>query len=72
MVALARALLPRPQLLIIDQLASDLESALNARIFEQLNAREGLSVLYLGHRLPEGLNSDKVFRLEHGILEQVQ
>lgn len=67
-VALARALLHHPQILIIDQLASDLESALNARIFEQLSAHTSLSVLYLGHRLPEGFVPDRVYRLEQGIL----
>jgi ATP-binding cassette subfamily B protein AbcA/BmrA len=67
-VALARALCRRPRLLIIDQLASDLEEPLNRRIFEGIRAHYDLSILYLGHRVPAGFAPDAVFWLEGGSL----
>ncbi|RAL25052.1 hypothetical protein DL240_02230 [Lujinxingia litoralis] len=66
-VALARALLRHPDLVIIDQMATDLEESLNARIFQALRAR-GLTLIYLGHRVPAGLNPEHVFWMEGGRL----
>ena len=67
-VALARALCRRPRLLIIDQLASDLEEPLNRKIFEGIRAHYDLTILYLGHRVPAGFEPDAVFWLEGGSL----
>lgn len=66
-LALARALLREPELLIIDQLASDLEADLNARIFDAL-PRQGRVVIYLGHRVPARFAPDTVYWLERGAL----
>lgn len=72
-VALARALLGAPRVLIIDQLASELEQELNRQIFEGLAAlAQPLAILYLGHRLPEGFVADAVYRLEGGRLVLIQ
>jgi ABC-type multidrug transport system fused ATPase/permease subunit len=69
-IALARALLCEPELLIIDQLASDLQESLCQCIFEGLRERPGLAILYLGHRVPSGLEPEQVFWMENGRLEE--
>ncbi len=66
-VALARALLRGPDLLIIDQMATDLEEGLNERIFEALRLR-GLTLVYFGHRVPAGLQPEAVYWMERGQL----
>ncbi|RDV38087.1 ABC transporter ATP-binding protein [Bradymonadaceae bacterium TMQ3] len=66
-VALARALLRNPDLVIIDQMATDLEESLNARIFSALRLRK-LTLIYLGHRVPAGLDPEHVFWMEGGCL----
>ena len=67
-VALARALLRDPHLMIIDQLATDLEEGLNEEIFLNLR-RRGLTLVYFGHRVPAGLEPQDVYWMERGRLE---
>jgi ATP-binding cassette, subfamily B, bacterial len=67
-IALARALIRKPRLLIIDQLASDLQESLCKRIFEALRQRPELAILYLGHRVPAGLQPDAIYWMEDGKL----
>ena len=64
-VALARALLRSPDLLIVDQMATDLEESLNERIFRRLR-HEGMTLLYFGHRVPAGLDPSEVYWMERG------
>ena len=71
-VALARALMRRPRVLVIDQLASELEASLNAQIFHQLRGRPNMGILYLGHRLPEAFEPTAVHRLERGELTHME
>ncbi|MFU8803479.1 MAG: ATP-binding cassette domain-containing protein, partial [Bradymonadaceae bacterium] len=71
-IALARALLRNPSILIIDQLASDLEEDLNRSIFEGIRDTLDLSILYLGHRIPAGFEADAVYWMEYGRLEKRQ
>lgn len=71
-VALARALMREPRVLVIDQLASELEASLNAQIFQQLRARQNMGILYLGHRLPEDFEPTAVHRLEGGVLTPME
>ena len=53
-VMLARALASNPRLLIIDQMASELEPDLCRSIFSRISSQmPHLGILYLGHRLPE-------------------
>ena len=53
-VMLARALAGSPKLLIIDQMASELEPDLCRRIFDGIRRNyPDMGVLYLGHRMPE-------------------
>lgn len=71
-IALARALLREPSILIIDQLASDLEEELNRSIFEGIREELDLSILYLGHRVPAGFGPDAVYWMEYGRPEKRQ
>ena len=68
-VALARALLRRPQVLVIDQLASDLETRLHRQIFAGMRASYTGSVVYLGHRVPEAFDPTQLYWLEQGSLQ---
>ena len=53
-VMLARALASNPKLLVIDQMASELEPELCQTIFVRIQAyMPKLGILYLGHRMPE-------------------
>ena len=67
-VALARALLRDPDLLIVDQMATDLEEALNERIFLKLRERD-MTLIYFGHRVPAGLEPRQVYWMERGTLK---
>jgi ABC-type bacteriocin/lantibiotic exporter with double-glycine peptidase domain len=67
-VALARALAARPALLVIDQLATDLEADLVAEIFSELQADSSTTVLYFGHAVPPALNPNAVYHLSNGRL----
>lgn len=53
-VMLARALASTPDLLIIDQMASELEPELCRTIFDRIRENmPQMGILYLGHRMPE-------------------
>jgi ATP-binding cassette subfamily B protein len=67
-VALARALLRKPEVIVIDQMASDLEASLNREIFTRLSREFEGAILYLGHRVPDGFVPDAVYWLEDGRL----
>ncbi len=67
-IALARALVRRPDVLVVDQFAADLEQRLCREIFEAIRSEYALSVLYLGHRVPAGLEPDVEYWMERGEL----
>lgn len=70
-VAVARALVRDPVLLVVDQLASDLEESLNREIFTAIREQYRTAVLYLGHRVPAGFEPTAVYWMEHGTLRPV-
>lgn len=70
-LALARALAREPSILVIDQLASDLEEALTREVFLAIRAEYSLAILYLGHRVPPGLAPGAVYWLEGGVLREL-
>ena len=65
-VAMARALLREPDILVVDQFAADIEQRLCRKIFEAIRREYDVSILYLGHRIPAGLEPDQVYWMEHG------
>jgi ABC-type multidrug transport system fused ATPase/permease subunit len=67
-VALARALVRRPDILVLDQLAADLGRDQCRRIFENIYSELDLSVLYVGHRVPDGLEPNRTLWMEKGVI----
>ena len=66
-LSLARALLRRPELLILDESTSAVESAIEAEILGAvLNTRDDLTILLITHRLNRAAHVDHVVRLERG------
>lgn len=64
-LALARALLQEPALLILDEATSSLDTANEARIREAIERLHGdLTVLIIGHRLPTLEHADQVVLLD--------
>ena len=65
-IALARALLDRPSVLILDEAAtSHLDSATEARIERNLEAL-GITRIVIAHRLSTVCDADRILVLEHG------
>jgi ABC-type bacteriocin/lantibiotic exporter with double-glycine peptidase domain len=69
-VALARALVRNPSILVIDQLAADLQEDLCREIFESIRRHYEVSILYLGHRVPAGFDPDAVYWMEEGTIKR--
>lgn len=69
-IGLARALIRNPRILVIDQLAADLEADLCRAIFADLRREfPELAILHLGHRVPAGFEPDAVYWMERGVLQ---
>ena len=63
-LAIARAVLKRPRVLIFDEAASNLDAATAERFAQTVNRLKGkVSVLFIAHQLPKGLAVDEVFTL---------
>ncbi len=67
-LALVRALVDAPHVLVLDEATSNLERPLEDRILARLRAT-GAALLVVAHRLPSLLDDDQVLRLEGGRLE---
>ena len=63
-VAIARALLKRPEVLVLDDTFAGLDSTCRRRLLQIVNGlKNELTVIVAGRRLPAGLQVDKVYRL---------
>ena len=63
-LAIARAVLKRPQVLIFDEAASNLDALTAERFAQTVNRLKGrVTVLFIAHQLPRGLAVDEVFSL---------
>ncbi|MGE5307951.1 MAG: ABC transporter ATP-binding protein [Deltaproteobacteria bacterium] len=70
-LALARAVLTDPQLLILDEATSSLDSAAEARIFARLRARRaGKTTIVISHRLFSIKDADRIYFLREGRMEE--
>jgi ATP-binding cassette subfamily B protein len=71
-LAIARALLREPRILILDEATSALDSATEALINETIErAAKGRTVLSVTHRLASAVNADRIFFLDKGrVVEQ--
>ncbi len=63
-LAIARAVLKRPRVLIFDEAASNLDAQTAERFAQTVNKLKGqVTVLFIAHQLPKGLAVDEVFAL---------
>ena len=70
-IALARALLKHPSLLILDEATSALDVDNEARVRDAIEKLHGdLTVIIIGHRLPTLEYADQVIVLEAGRIVQ--
>jgi subfamily B ATP-binding cassette protein HlyB/CyaB len=60
-LAIARAVLKRPRVLIFDEAASNLDAQTAERLAQTVNQLKGkVTVLFIAHQLPRGLQVDEV------------
>ena len=63
-LAIARAILKRPRVLIFDEAASNLDAPTAERFAQTVNQLKGkVTIVYIAHQLPRGLQVDEVFTL---------
>jgi len=63
-LAIARALLKRPKILIFDEATSSLDTITASHIAQTINQLKGkVSILFITHQMPENLVVDNVVRL---------
>jgi len=63
-LAIARAVLKRPRVLIFDEAASNLDAATAERFAQTVNQLKGkVTIVYIAHQLPRGLQVDELFAL---------
>lgn len=72
-IALARALLLQPPLLLADEPTNDLDSGTSEVVFDQLRQaqKEGAAVILVTHKEKYAARADKVMRLAKGSLQEV-
>jgi subfamily B ATP-binding cassette protein HlyB/CyaB len=71
-MAIARALLKQPQILIFDEATSSLDSATAEHFAATINQLRGkVTMLFITHALPKGLQVDEVVRIGLGTLAAV-
>ena len=70
-LALARAIVRNPGLLILDEATSSVDSATEEKIFQELkNLRQGKTTLLVSHRLFSIKDADRIFFLQPGGIMQ--
>jgi subfamily B ATP-binding cassette protein HlyB/CyaB len=63
-LAIARAMLKRPRVLVFDEATSSLDSQTAERFAQTVNKLKGVAtILFIAHQLPKGLAVDEVFTL---------
>jgi ATP-binding cassette, subfamily B, bacterial HlyB/CyaB len=72
-LAIARAVLKRPRVLIFDEAASNLDAQTAERFAQTVNQLKGkVTVLFIAHQLPRGLQVDEVFTLNAEMATQMR
>lgn len=68
-IAIARCLLRKPALLILDESTGGLEGEIEADIIERIRALPGIAVLVISHRLENAHRADQIVFLDAGRLK---
>jgi ABC-type bacteriocin/lantibiotic exporter with double-glycine peptidase domain len=69
-IALARALVRKPRLLVLDEVTSGLDAATEAAIFDTLLGMRGtVTILFISHRSAVVDAADLVIRIDAGSIE---
>jgi ABC-type bacteriocin/lantibiotic exporter with double-glycine peptidase domain len=68
-LAIARALLSSPPVLILDEATSQLDSATEAKVFRNLET-SGITRIVIAHRLSTIANAHRIFVLEQGCISE--
>lgn len=73
-LAIARALLKRPKILIFDEATSALDAQTAEHFAKTINALKGkVTMIFITHAMPKGLMVDHVIHIgKHGVLNQLQ
>jgi ATP-binding cassette subfamily C protein len=72
-LALARALLRQPELLILDEVTSQLDNDSEERVLAALDGLRGkLTIIVIAHRLAASRHADRVIVLDSGRVVQDQ
>ena len=72
LLALARAFLSRPRVLVLDEATSSLDLRSEARIERALDALlEGRTAVIIAHRLATAMKADRIGVIDHGTLVEV-
>jgi ATP-binding cassette, subfamily B, bacterial len=70
LVALARAFLARPRVLILDEATSNLDLASEAQVERALDAvLEGRTAIVIAHRLATAMRADRIAVVDRGVAE---
>jgi ATP-binding cassette subfamily B protein len=65
-LAIARAILKNPDILIMDEATSNLDSTTEKAISETINDFEGITTIIIAHRLSTIMRCDRIFVMEKG------
>jgi ABC-type multidrug transport system, ATPase and permease components len=70
-LALARALLRKPSLLIMDEATSNLDSENEKKILKAIDDIHGeITILMIAHRISTIKNADHIYLLSHGMIQE--
>jgi len=67
-LALARALLTKPDILILDEATSNLDSTTERAVSETIHQLEGVTMIIIAHRLSTVMRCDRIFVMDHGAI----
>jgi len=69
-LAIARAVLKRPRVLVFDEATSNLDASTAEQFAQTVNQLKGrVTVLFIAHQVPKGLEVDEVVRLGENVAQ---
>jgi ATP-binding cassette subfamily C protein len=72
-LGIARALITRPKLLILDEATSSLDSLTESEISESLKGLKGkITQIVIAHRLSTIVSADKIYLVEKGTVKLIK